>query len=111
MIEFPAIEKKGTPADKAVAAALTTSLNYFLRDLLMIPRSEEFDMDKTDDTSYLPSPTFKSVPEKLAGLKKMVEEKNCLGDVLREYQVSKLEDIETEYAVMLKNFITGLEKK
>jgi len=49
IIEFPAIIKKGTPSDKAIAAALTTSLSYYLRDLLLLPRSEEFDMDKRND--------------------------------------------------------------
>ena len=47
---FPAIVKKGTPADKALACALTTSLSYFLRDLLLIPRfSQNEIMDARKD--------------------------------------------------------------
>lgn len=44
------IEASGRPFDKALAGALTSSLAYFLRDLLLIPKQEEADgMDKRDD--------------------------------------------------------------
>lgn len=36
--EFPAVARKGTPEDKALATALTSSLSYFLRDILLLPR-------------------------------------------------------------------------
>jgi len=49
-LEFPAIVRKGTPHDKAVAAALTTSLSYWLRDVLLLPRMDnEASMDRRND--------------------------------------------------------------
>jgi len=43
--------------DKAVLAALTTGLNYSLRDLLLIPRADEPEVDN------LPEPQPKSAPK------------------------------------------------
>lgn len=43
--------------DKAVLAALTTGLNYSLRDLLLIPRADEPEVDN------LPEPQAKSSPK------------------------------------------------
>ncbi len=43
-------EGKGRPIDKALAGALTSSLAYFLRDLLQIPKQEEAEsLDRRDD--------------------------------------------------------------
>lgn len=43
-------EGKGRPVDKALAGALTSSLAYFLRDLLQIPKQEEAEsLDRRDD--------------------------------------------------------------
>lgn len=51
--ETPAIVEKGRPEDKATATALTYSLGYFLRGLLMLPRVEgETDADQRDDRDY-----------------------------------------------------------
>jgi len=45
-ITWPVIPGNGRPLDKALAGALTTSLAYLLRDLLLLPRvSEGDDMD------------------------------------------------------------------
>ena len=38
--QYPIVAKKGMPEDKALNASLTTGLNYFLRDLLLVPRVE-----------------------------------------------------------------------
>jgi hypothetical protein len=46
---FPAVLSAGKPWDKAIAGALTTSLSYFLRDLLRIPRADGDTMDQRDD--------------------------------------------------------------
>lgn len=77
--EFPPcpwfiVEGQGRPIDKALAGALTTSLSYFLRDLLMIPRVDENEVDKRDDSNhgerpqrggqYQPSPYVPSAPVK-----------------------------------------------
>jgi hypothetical protein len=53
-VGWVAIPEKGRPVDKALASALTASLNYFLRDLLMVPREEESEMDRRDDTKFEP---------------------------------------------------------
>lgn len=42
-IEWPVVEERGRPLDKAYAIAITTSLAYFLRDLLMMPRVQPDD--------------------------------------------------------------------
>jgi hypothetical protein len=52
--DFYAVEKKGTPIDKAQAGALTTCLNYWLRDLLLLPRKDEAEMDRRDDSNHEP---------------------------------------------------------
>ncbi len=61
---WPVIEKKGTPLDKAYAAGLTSSLAYKIRDVLLIPKTNEDDsMDKRDDTQYEPKPKWKKKQE------------------------------------------------
>jgi len=52
-VMWPIVPEKGRPLDKALAGALTTSLNYFLRDLLQVPREEET-MDTRNDKEYEP---------------------------------------------------------
>lgn len=57
VMQWPVIPEKGRPHDKALAAALTASQSYFLRDLLQIPRVDESDeMDNRDDTDHVPEP-------------------------------------------------------
>lgn len=46
---FAAVPEKGRPIDKAIAGAMTSSLNYFLRDLLLVPRGDENEMDRRVD--------------------------------------------------------------
>ena len=54
--ETPAIAESGRPEDKAVATALTYSLGYVLRDLLLLPRVEEgTDVDQRDDRERAPA--------------------------------------------------------
>ena len=56
-IAWPIIPDKGRPFDKAVAGALTTSLGYWLRDLLCLPREDEDGhMDGRDDRGHDPRP-------------------------------------------------------
>lgn len=44
------VVEKGRPVDKALAGALTTSMGYFLRDLLLLPREDEDgSMDRRND--------------------------------------------------------------
>lgn len=53
--EWPTIEERGRPLDKAEGGALTTSLGYAIRDVLLLPRHDEFaDMDRRDDRDHEP---------------------------------------------------------
>jgi hypothetical protein len=53
-VAWVAVPRGQQPIDKAVAGALTASLGYYLRDLLLVPREDENEMDKRDDSSYQP---------------------------------------------------------
>ncbi len=61
--DLPIIARKGTPEDKAMLAAQTASLNYFLRDLLLLPR---YDKDADIDS---PAHEERSVLEELDQIK------------------------------------------
>lgn len=63
-VETPIIPDKGRPPDKALAAALTYNIAYYLRGLLLIPRAEtEAEVDKRNDTSYTPPPRAAAPPQ------------------------------------------------
>lgn len=47
--EVPAVEGKGRPIDKAVLGTQTTAWSYFLRDLLLIARGDENEIDRRID--------------------------------------------------------------
>lgn len=51
---WPAVEDVGRPADKAVAAALTSALGYTYRGVLGIPRDDNLAMDQRNDEDYSP---------------------------------------------------------
>ena len=52
------IPEKGRPEDKALAGALTTSLAYLLRGLLLLPREDaDAAQDQRDDRNYEPRPS------------------------------------------------------
>jgi hypothetical protein len=71
--QFPVIEKKGTPSDKALAAALTSGLSYYLRDLLLLARSDE-EMDKRNDNGDGDEPVYKGTNEQNEFIRKMIAE-------------------------------------
>jgi len=53
--QWPVVPGPGRPMDKATGAALTSCLGYALRDVLLIPRSDEPEtMDCRDDGGYEP---------------------------------------------------------
>jgi len=56
--EWPFYTEKGRTIEKALAGALTTSLGYWIRDLLLLPRQDapEPKMDEQDDRDYTPPP-------------------------------------------------------
>lgn len=53
--QWPIVESKGRPFDKAYAAAVTTAVNYYLRGLLLVPRTD-VEVDTRDDTQHVPEP-------------------------------------------------------
>lgn len=61
-IAWICVPEKGRPIDKAMAGALTSSLGYYLRDLLLVPREDESEMDRRDDTKYEPRKTAPARP-------------------------------------------------
>ena len=59
------VVEKGRPVDKALAGALTTSMGYFLRDLLLLPREDEdgsMDRRNDDPKGQPPSVGFRQQP-------------------------------------------------
>ena len=50
--QYPVVPGKGRPLDKALSAALTTGLSYWLRDLFLLPRVDGNEVDSRDDTNY-----------------------------------------------------------
>jgi hypothetical protein len=52
-----AVPRGQQPIDKAMAGALTASMGYYLRDLLLVPREDENEMDRQDDSKFQPRAT------------------------------------------------------
>lgn len=52
-LPWPMVVQKGKPEDKAIATALSSSLTYWLRGLLMLPRGGD-EMDGRSDAGYDP---------------------------------------------------------
>jgi hypothetical protein len=61
-VAWLAIPEKGRPIDKALAGSLTASMGYYLRDLLLVPREDENEMDRRDDTKYEPKRSAAPAP-------------------------------------------------
>lgn len=71
--QWPIFVENGRGPDKAVAAALTASLGYFLRDLLLIPRvnsEDELDSDATFKAKQAEEAAKQAAPKKKAATKK-----------------------------------------
>jgi hypothetical protein len=49
MCEFPVVQGKGRPLDKALMGARTTALAYYLRDLLLMQRGDFDEVDSRED--------------------------------------------------------------
>jgi hypothetical protein len=69
VFDMPVLENSGMKLDKAVAAAQTYSLAYFLRDLLLAPRGESVEAREDGPaqpatTTTQPAPTPKPKPTK-----------------------------------------------
>jgi hypothetical protein len=66
LVPFPIVSTNGKGEDKAVATALTSSLGYFLRDLLLVPKEDDAqqtvrapEMDARDDRKVVAKPPTK----------------------------------------------------
>jgi hypothetical protein len=64
--EWPVVPEKGRPLDKAVASADTTSLAYFLRSLLLLPRVDPSDDMDSDARGSSHASAPRSAPQREA---------------------------------------------
>jgi len=110
---FPIIEDKGRPLDKALAGALTTSLAYYLRDLLLIPKQDENQVDKRDDTRHIPQVVVGlsgavSIKKKLKAANKSLDE---LAAAMRGAGLEPPEDLAQWLPTWLPRVNAWIEKK
>lgn len=61
-VSMPVVETKGRPSDKAVLGALTTCLSYVLRDLLLVPRVDELEIDNRSNDDVVSKPKVAPAP-------------------------------------------------
>ena len=110
---FPIIEDKGRPLDKALAGALTTSLAYYLRDLLLIPKQDENQVDKRDDTRHVPQTVIGlsgavSIKKKLKVANKSLDE---LEEAMRGAGLEPPDDLAQWLPTWLPRVNAWIEKK
>ena len=110
---FPIIEDKGRPLDKALAGALTTSLAYYLRDLLLIPKQDENQVDKRDDTRHIPQAVVGlsgavSIKKKLKAANKSLDE---LAAAMRGAGLEPPEDLAQWLPTWMPRVNAWIEKK
>jgi hypothetical protein len=97
-LEWPVVVDKGRPIDKAFAIAITTSLAYFLRDLLLMPRGAQDDMDARKEDESTPSPPAAAAgqpppamsTEKSSGTESEMREREGLISVEQYDELTKL---------------------
>lgn len=78
--EWPAIEQKGRPLDKAVAGAITSALAYTIRDALLLPRDDDMAaMDRRDDSGHVPG--AKPLEMKTRAMAAVLEDSSTSGNV------------------------------
>lgn len=98
---WPIIEGNGRPFDKALAGALTTQLAYFLRDLLLIPKEDENEIDKRNDDTIRKAPAKSQPPAQtnllgLAGagaLKRTLKQSDLMVEKLSAYLAQTFDTI------------------
>jgi hypothetical protein len=74
--DVPIVETKGRPADKAVLGAVTTALSYTLRDLLLVPRVDDLEVDNRSDDEVVRRPAAPANASQLSPLAKEVEKES-----------------------------------
>ena len=105
---FPAVPEKGRPIDKAVAGALTSSLSYFLRDLLQVPRGDENEMDRRHDGEEPPTGKPNGRPVKEAPPKGKGTPQDAVRGELQAWGV-KVENLTAATLQAVRKFI-GVER-
>lgn len=91
-IPFPVIEANGRPFDKALCAALTTCWSYYLRDLLLIGRSDSEDIAARDDTEHRAPPAHTIGPAGAGRLRRALKAAGLdLGDLLTAMKAAGIE--------------------
>jgi hypothetical protein len=83
VVEVPVCERKGTPNDKASLGSQTTALNYFLRNLLMIPRVEEEVCVKEDDPTPKKLYAAAATPTQIAAVQEKIDASEDPVDALK----------------------------
>jgi hypothetical protein len=83
--QYPIVIKGGgMPEDKALNASLTTGLNYFLRDLLLVPRVEVEVCSRADSVTSTVKSGTRQTSKPAAPQKKSGDERSAfLGNVAR----------------------------
>jgi hypothetical protein len=79
-VPWAIVVEKGKPADKALASALTTSLSYWLRDLLLLPREEEDAMDQRNDKAVETVQGIRRQPPTVANVSALNERVRAVRD-------------------------------
>lgn len=92
-VAMPYVSGKGRPTDKAVATALTASLNYWLRDLLLVPRvSLDEEMSARRD-EHDEEPITQEQAAELAALFDQIGDDTLLPRLLQWQGIEKLTDM------------------
>jgi hypothetical protein len=108
-MDLPAPPRKGMPEDKAVMAALTSGLNYAIRDLLMVSRGREDQIEAINDVGF--DPEKRPAPSQERGPKQGFVQ----GSRFNHYHAEQVEDQKsplTDFELrILKEFIPAIHER
>ena len=119
---MPIVETKGRPADKAVLGALTTCLSYVLRDLLLVPRVDELEIDNraNDDVvarkrvpapASAPSPVGGSAADAVIAKVKVLAASRADGEAWIESCLQRASEVEGRQITRLSQMPVGFLEK
>lgn len=112
---MPIVITKGRPADKSVLGALTTCLSYVLRDLLLVPRVDELEVDNRSYDEVIPTVSAASPPSPIdlvVEVEKAAKAKGAAGDIwingcieraaaLEKRRIRSLKDVPEKYLIKM----------
>ena len=112
---MPIVITKGRPADKSVLGALTTCLSYVLRDLLLVPRVDELEVDNRRNDEVIPTVSATSPPSPIdlvVEVEKAAKAKGAAGDTwingcieraaaLEKRRIRSLNDVPEKYLIKM----------